>query len=956
MNNSSCKTNLRKTGIPLVGDVSWGTHFCQFYETKEDLLDILVPYFKAGLENNEFCMWVTSEPLDVADAREAMQKAFADFDQCLKKGQIEIIPYTAWYVLDGSFDAQRVLKGWVDKLDRALAQGYEGLRLTGNTFWLEKENWRKFTDYEEEINRVIGRYPMLAVCTYSLRRCGASEVVDVVNNHQFALIKRRDVWESMVSSGGKRAEQELKEKEKRYRSLFDAMTEGFALHEIVCDDKGDPCDYRFLEINPAFENLTGLKRENVVGQLVSRVLPKNDPYWVRIYGKVALTGEPVHFENYSSPLKRHFEVFAYSPAPLQFAVLFVDITERKLMERELARLASFPELNPNPVVETDFSGVFYYMNPAAKRMFPGPEKEKMGHVVMQDVKAFSKVFQEEGRNVVVREASCGGRWCQMTYSFVRDLGRIRVYMMDITERKLVEEALRENQKDLNRAQAVAQVGSWRLNVQRNELLWSDENHRIFGIPKGTSMSYETFLSCVHPDDRDYVDGMWRAGLKGDHYDIVHRVVVAGQTKWVRERAELEFDGQGKLLGGFGTTQDITARKQAEGALVRAKEEWERTFDSVPDLISILDAQHRILRVNAAMAQKLGRKPEECIGLPCYKSVHGLLEAPDFCPHARTLKDGRQHIEEVHEEHLGGDFLVSTTPLFDDKGKMIGTVHVAHDITERRRAEEVLKRDKKDLERLVAEQAKRLFEVQMEAEKTKRLTDIGILAATVAHELRNPLAAMRIASFNLKRKANNPNLQGHLTTIENKINESDQIINNLLFYSRLRIPHFEQVKLHDILSEIVKTEHSHGRNRKVKLGAKIASVAATTLEVDPLQLKELIINIINNAYDALSGKEGRIEIGADVVDRCRARITVKDNGIGISDEDMDRIWEPFYSTKSKGTGLGLSVCRQIAESHNGIIEVESEQGKGTTIIVTLPLKQAAGRQAEKEPVSGGGIAE
>jgi len=105
--------NLRNSGIDIIGDVSWGTHFCQFYQTKEDLMDLLVPYFKAGLKNNEFCMWVTSHPLDAEEAKEALRGAVPDLDVYLEKGQIEIIPYTDWYVKEGVFDSDSVLNGWV---------------------------------------------------------------------------------------------------------------------------------------------------------------------------------------------------------------------------------------------------------------------------------------------------------------------------------------------------------------------------------------------------------------------------------------------------------------------------------------------------------------------------------------------------------------------------------------------------------------------------------------------------------------------------------------------------------------------------------------------------------------------------------------------------------------------------------------------------------------------------
>jgi PAS domain S-box-containing protein len=142
----------------------------------------------------------------------------------------------------------------------------------------------------------------------------------------------------------------------------------------------------------------------------------------------------------------------------------------------------------------------------------------------------------------------------------------------------------------------------------------------------------------------------------------------------------------RIEGVVITYSDVTDLKQVQEKLSRAKDEWERTFDSVPDLIAILDNEHRVRRVNKAMARRLGVKPEQCIGLHCYEAVHGLSAPPAFCPHSRTITDSREHAEEVHEDRLGGDFLVTTTPLYDEQGRMTGSVHVAHDITARKRAE------------------------------------------------------------------------------------------------------------------------------------------------------------------------------------------------------------------------------------------------------------------------------
>jgi len=137
---------------------------------------------------------------------------------------------------------------------------------------------------------------------------------------------------------------------------------------------------------------------------------------------------------------------------------------------------------------------------------------------------------------------------------------------DVTERKEAEEALQQSRNDLDRAQEVGKIGWWRLDVRQNVLTWSDENYRIFGVPKGTPLSYNIFLSMVHPDDRDYVDAQWQAALRGEPYDIEHRIVSGDDVKWVREKAYLEFDAAGALLGGFGITQDLTELRQAEQAL------------------------------------------------------------------------------------------------------------------------------------------------------------------------------------------------------------------------------------------------------------------------------------------------------------------------------------------------------------------------------------------------------
>jgi PAS domain S-box-containing protein len=202
-------TETRKTGIDVVGDMPWGTHFCLFYETKEDLLATLVPYIKAGLESQEFCLWVVSEPLREEEARHALKQAVPDFDRYLGDHSIEIVLAGDWYLQGGTFDLQRVTSGWHEKLAGALARGYDGVRVTGDTAWLEKKDWKNFCEYEEALNTSITNQCLTVLCTYPLAACGASEILDVARTHQSAIAKRQGSWEVIEAPELSRAKAEI---------------------------------------------------------------------------------------------------------------------------------------------------------------------------------------------------------------------------------------------------------------------------------------------------------------------------------------------------------------------------------------------------------------------------------------------------------------------------------------------------------------------------------------------------------------------------------------------------------------------------------------------------------------------------------------------------------------------------------------------------------------------------
>jgi signal transduction histidine kinase len=200
----------RKSGIDVVGDIPWGSHFCFFYDTKEDLVDTLISYCKAGLENGEFCLWVVAEPLTVEEAVDALKDAVPNIDRYLADSSIEIVPACDWYFQGGTFDLKRVTDGWHEKLARASARGYAGVRVTGDTAWIEKKDWKDFCEYEEGLNEAVADQRLAVLCTYPLAACGAVEILDVVRTHQFALARRHKGWDVIETAGHKQAKAEIK--------------------------------------------------------------------------------------------------------------------------------------------------------------------------------------------------------------------------------------------------------------------------------------------------------------------------------------------------------------------------------------------------------------------------------------------------------------------------------------------------------------------------------------------------------------------------------------------------------------------------------------------------------------------------------------------------------------------------------------------------------------------------
>lgn len=213
------KNQKRKTGFKFLKDCDWGTHLCLLYRSKEELKKILVPYFKAGLENNEFCLWITSEVVNRAEVIETMKTEVTNFEQYLNGGQMEIVPYTEWYLKKGKFDWQRVIDDLLSILIEAGENGYNGIRISGDTSFLESTSYDAFSEYESQINRIIDNYNILAICSYPVDTLDISEIVDIVDNHRYSIVKQNEKWRVIRSNTLQQKSDELRNTRVRFEVL-----------------------------------------------------------------------------------------------------------------------------------------------------------------------------------------------------------------------------------------------------------------------------------------------------------------------------------------------------------------------------------------------------------------------------------------------------------------------------------------------------------------------------------------------------------------------------------------------------------------------------------------------------------------------------------------------------------------------------------------------------------------
>jgi PAS domain S-box-containing protein len=495
---------------------------------------------------------------------------------------------------------------------------------------------------------------------------------------------------------------------------------------------------------------------------------------------------------------------------------------------------------------------------------------------------------------------------------------------------LAEKALKESEGKYRRLVETANEGICAMDSNYRTTYVNRHMADMLGYSQGDVLG-RPMVDFLFPEDlpdHEIRMAQCRLGL-GDHYErrFLRR---DGSELWTIVAVRALLDEAGAFQGCFAMLTDITERKLAEEALQRSKEEWEATFDAVPELIMILDENHRVRKVNRAMAEVVLSNPESLISKHCYEVVHHTNAPPHFCPHVRTLADGLMHTTEVQE--LGLDLLVTTSPLTDKHGRTIGSVHMARDITERKRAEEEKSR------------------LQDQLAQAQKMEALGTLAGGIAHDFNNILwAIMGFTELTLYSFPEGSKERWNLQKVLQASERARDLVTQILAFSRHAVQEKKPLKIAFIVQEALKLLRATIPTT-IEITQTISAPEALIL-ADPTQVHQIIMNLCTNAAQALREKGNTLRIGLEeeyfaqgvAVDHRElasgpyVKLTVSDNGPGIAPEVIDKIFDPFFTTKGvgEGTGMGLAAVYGIVKSYGGTITVSSRLGEGATFTVFLP---------------------
>lgn len=869
------RENLRKSGISVIGNVPWRTHICQFYRTKEDLLDILIPYFKAGLENNEFCLWVVSEPLEIEDSKEILRRSIPGIDTYLEKGQIEIIPYTEWFTTEGVFDSKKVFNGRVEKLNRALDSGYDGMRLSGNTSWLEKESWDSFIEFKEQTDKAMGHYQLINLCTYPLDKHNAAEIIDIVINHQFALIKRGGQWKRMESAKRKQAEEALRESEKRERARSDELAA-------------------------------------VLDAVPVAVYIAHDPQVLQI------TGNRLSYEWLRIPVGTNFSKSAPEGERPEMFKLFKNGAEMSPEEMPSQMAATGREIHDCELDIVSADGEVRHVLGNAR-----PLRDEQGNL-RGSISAFIDITRRKKAEEALKRANDN----------LENLVKERTI-----ELEKAYKSLKESEAGLAEAQRIAHIGNWDWDIVTGKVHWSEEMYHIYGLDSRESgASYDELLDYIHPDDREYVDNAIKKGLIGESAGIDYRIILpGGEEKTVYAQAEIIFDEKNSPVRVKGIIQDITERKKAEQAIELSEERYRIITEQTGQLVYDYNLETDAADWAGNIEELTGFAPDEFRSMTL-KFWLSLIHPGDLSRYLENydkhMESGDAYRMEYRFRKKNEDYIHiedNGVCLRDKKGKVHRILGVIKDITLKKKAEifltnietarkkEIHHRIKNNLQVISS-----LLDLQSEKFRNRECVDDSevlkafresqdrVMSIALIHEELHEGKGTDTLNFSPYLERLVKNLFQTYRVGNTDTNLSIELEEDIFFDMDIAVP------LGIIINELVSNSLKYAFPGKEKGLIQIKLCREKSPEHEDNGLGSRSDSGLGNGSKSGSGSRKEGLDGANFI------LTVSDNGIGIH--------ENFYSEYSNS--LGLQLVMILVDQLEG--ELELNINCGTEFVIKFAV--------------------
>ena len=768
--------------------------------------------------------------------------------------------------------------------------------------------------------------------------------------------------------------------ERDYRTLFREMLGGFVVHEIICDKEGLPVDYRFLDFNPAFEHMTGLDRD-IIGKTVLEVLPDTGRYWIDVYGRVPLTGEPATFAHYSAEISKHFEVTAFCPAPKQLACIFIDVTEQKREERvraALLRLSEFSTghdvsellqqfLDEAEALTGSAIGFYHFIEENQEtlslqawstntlsntctaegkgRHYPVSEAGiwvdcilVRGPVIHNDYASLShKKGVPEGHAPVIRELvvpvlrgnaivailGVGNKPSDYNDEDVETVQRLANLAWETVIRKQAEEALRKSETMMRSIFQVSPIG---IGLVSNRVLL-DVNERLCAIvgysrDELIGKSSRIFYLTEGEFKRVGREILRQCDLGGPS-TLVTRFKRKDETVVDIQLSAMPLNPNDIGTGITFTALDITERRRAE----EDRERLMSAIEQAAEAIVITDVSGTIQYVNPAFVRITGYSREEAIGQNPRILKSGEHDDAYYRNMWDTLINGETWTGQFVNKKKDGSRVIEQaiiSPVRDATGRTVNYVAVKRDVTEELGLEEQYR-------------------------QAQKMEFVGRLAGGVAHDFNNMLGViLGHVELALELLRDDHPAREDLIEIDKAAQRSADLTRQLLAFARKQTVSPEALDLNKAVTGMLKMlQRLIGENIELVWQP---SPDVWPVWIDPSQIDQILANLCVNARDAI-GDVGKVtvETGNVFLDAlyCReqpgltpgeyVRLRVSDTGNGMDEETVAHAFEPFFTTKpmGQGTGLGLATVYGIVKQNNGYIDVQSERHRGTTFTIYLP---------------------